>query len=62
MFDSTNIVPQSEPSESTIVDLSFLLDTIDASQPFWQELPDPYPLFIEEARKALIEGVGLSNG
>jgi hypothetical protein len=60
MFDAdTRIIPQNQyDAARPVVDLSFSLDALDASEEYWRELPDPYPLFIEEARRGLGDAVG----
>jgi hypothetical protein len=63
MFDAdTRSISQTQSNAPSPVDLMFLLDTVDASECFWRELPAPYPLLIEEIRLALCETVGVDNG
>jgi hypothetical protein len=49
-------------ARSPVVDLSFLLDAIDASECLWRVLPAPVPLFIEEVHRGLCEAVGVFDG
>ena len=43
------------------VTLQLLLDTLQASEPYWSTLPAPLPLFLVEAEKALVEALGVSS-
>lgn len=52
--------PVCHPGESPGLD--FLLDTLDATELAWRELPGPAPLFVEEVRSALLEALGFPQG
>lgn len=52
------IIPQKQTGS---VDLALLLDTIDATENDWRQLPDPYPLFAEELRGGLCELLEVIN-
>jgi hypothetical protein len=64
MFNPNSQIIARSQSKATgpVVGLSFLLDALDASQEYWQELPAPHPLFINEVRRALSEAVGGYDG
>jgi hypothetical protein len=64
MFDADTRSMTQDQSHATrpVLDLGFLLDTFDATEDYWQELPAPCPLFIEEVRRALCEAVEVDNG
>jgi hypothetical protein len=47
------IIPQNQSGVTGSVDLALLLNTIDATESDWRQLPDPYPLFAEELRVGL---------
>jgi hypothetical protein len=61
MFNPNSQIIARSQSKATgpVVDLSFLLDAIDASEEYWQELCAPYPLFAEELRRSLCEAMGV---
>jgi hypothetical protein len=61
MTNLKTIIPQT-PVQKPAPDLEFLLDTIDATEGLWQELLAPYPLFMEELRRALSLAVGVRDG
>lgn len=42
--------------------LMFLLDTLDATEEHWRELPEPARLFFEEARAALLAALSFAQG
>ena len=56
------VIPQNEPTENSGVNLVLLLDTLDATESQWEVLPDPYPLLLQEGRRAIAEAVGVSGG
>jgi hypothetical protein len=63
MFNLNSQIIARSQSKATgpVVDLSFLLGAIDASEGYWQELYAPYPLFAEELRQGLCEAMGVSD-
>jgi len=55
--------PPSEPSVPLFANLVLLVDTIDATEEAgWTDLPPPIPLFLQEARQALMESLGFVGG
>ena len=57
LLANDSIVPRTRPGEPP--GLMFLLDSIDATELAWQQLPQPTPLFVEELRLALMDELGL---
>jgi hypothetical protein len=52
------MIPQNQLDVTSSVDLALLLDTIDATESDWRQLPDPYLLFAEELRRGLCRRLG----
>jgi hypothetical protein len=62
MFNTDFISILQFPSQRPAVNLEFLLDTLDATEELWRELPAPCSLFMEEIRQALSLAVGVGHG
>jgi hypothetical protein len=55
--DTRSVTQNQSDATRLVVDLSLLLDAIDACEEYWAQLADPLPLFAEELRKGLYEAV-----